>query len=838
VEKSSPYKFGPFELIPEDKLLLCDGEPVSLPPKCFQLLLIFVEEPRRVFTADELLEKVWHAEAELSSLNYTLSTLRGRLRRCSPGRQYVINIPGKGYRFAAVVDPPPGGELTLQPALHQLPTPNSDFVGREKQIETLLAELRRGERAAVIGISGMGGVGKTQLALQVAGRLLDRYSDAQLFIDLRGVGADLLTPAEALAECVRAIRPDVRVPEREKELGHLYRSLLYELRALVVLDNAADGKQVLPLLPPRGCAVIITSRDVLSLPGIFHLSLDQLKPDESRDLVTSIAPRVAPEIADDICSLCGHLPLAIRAAASLLSVTPDMEPSEYVKGLREEHNRLKLLQVEITNIDVEASLGLSYARLREGAARVFRRLAVFPTAFDANAEEVICEDDNHAHLTDLVQRSLVIYDAASKRYRLHDLVRLLAREYSDADEARETGARCAEYYEGVLRNANRLFEQGGGAVAEGLALADLEWSNIQAGQAWAAEWAEAEPFAAELCNAYADAGVSLLGLRLHPREHIAWREAALTAARRLGNRKAEGKHRGYLAEAYRRLGDTHTAMDYHRESLRIARELKDRAAEGIALGGIGNVYDNMGEFRRALESYKKSRAIAREIGNPKREGGALGNIGIAYWRLGELRKAVKCHEEHLAIARKLGDPLGEGYALGNLGLVYLDLGQPRRSIELNSRALQIFQDIGDRHGESAAMGNIGRAYAALGETEKAIDFYDQERFVARGMADLELEAEALNNLGAAYATLKDERRAIRLYKRALAITRKIGNRRIEGDIVNDMSKALKELNRTADAISCAEKALEIYSRIEDPSADEVRKHLVKWRKEQRKLRRK
>jgi tetratricopeptide (TPR) repeat protein/DNA-binding winged helix-turn-helix (wHTH) protein len=816
---------------------------------CFELLLIFVRNPLRTIPNEFLRKELWHPSADLNNLYYTVRVLREKLRECSPEQEYIRNVPGEGYQFVAEVAAPNDAGRTReseesveeapgspppQPALHQLPSPIPDFVGREKQMRRLLAVLRDGERAAVIGISGMGGVGKTQLALQVAGHLLERYPDAQLFVDLRGAGAEPLTPAAALAECVRAVRPDVSVPEGEKELGHLYRSLLHGLRALVILDNAADGKQVLPLLPPRGCAVIITSRDVLSLPGIFHLSLDELGPEESRDLVTSITPRVAPEIADEISSLCGHLPLAVRAAASLLSVTLDLEPYEYVTRLREERNRLKLLQAEITNIDVEASLGLSYARLSEKAALVFRRLAVFPATFNAHAEEVICEDENHTHLTALVRHSLVIYDGASKRYHLHDLVRLLAKKYVTADEAEDTGARHAEYYEGVLRNANQLFEQGEGAVVEGLALADLEWGNIQAAQAWTAETSGAGPSAARLCNAYPDAGVSLLVLRLHPREHIAWREAALAAAARLGNREAEGKHRGYLAESYRRLGDARKALEYQTESLRIARETNDRAAEGVALGGLGNIYDNMGEFRRALESYRQSRDIARELGNTKREGGALGNMGIAYWRLGELGKAIKCHEGHLAIARKIGDPLGEGYAQGNLGLAYLDLGQAQRSVELNSQALRTFQEIGDRHGESAAMGNIGRAYAALGETEMAIDFFEQERVVARKMADLELEAEALNNLGAAYATLKDGGRAIKLYKRALAIARKIGNRRIEGDIINDMSKALKELNRTVDAISCAEKALKIYTQIEDPSANEVRKHIRKWREEERK----
>jgi hypothetical protein len=93
-----------------------------------------------------------------------------------------------------------------------------------------------------------------------------------------------------------------------------------------------------------------------------------------------------------------------------------------------------------------------------------------------------------------------------------------------------------------LREANAAFERGHENVTRGLAAADAEWDNIRAGQVWAATNAETNDVATNLCNQYPGASACVLNLRLHPREWIAWMEAALDAARRLGNRRAEGVH--------------------------------------------------------------------------------------------------------------------------------------------------------------------------------------------------------------------------------------------------------------------------------------------------------
>jgi len=256
----------------------------------------------------------------------------------------------------------------------------------------------------------MGGIGKTELALLVAERLRDDYPDAQFFINLQGTDANPRSPQEAMAICIRAfLGPEAQLPEGPEQLSHLYRSQLSGKRVLLLLDNAADSAQVRSLLPPTGCAVLVTSRQFVALPGMTPLTLHPLNEEEARQLLLEIAPRAEPA-AKQICKLCGYLPLALRAAGSLLAITADLDPVDYAAQLQDEHSRLERIGTEGVEIDVTASFNLSYALLPPEAARVFRLLSVFPATFDATAEEVVCADAGHVRFSELVQRSLVLYD--------------------------------------------------------------------------------------------------------------------------------------------------------------------------------------------------------------------------------------------------------------------------------------------------------------------------------------------------------------------------------------------------------------------------------------------
>jgi tetratricopeptide (TPR) repeat protein len=309
----------------------------------------------------------------------------------------------------------------------------------------------------------------------------------------------------------------------------------------------------------------------------------------------------------------------------------------------------------------------------------------------------------------LIKYSLVEWQPATRRYRLHDLARLFTAKQCTEAERAAGQQHHAKYYATVLRNANDLYLKGGEAIQRGLALFDLEWGNIQAGQARAKQNADKNKQALELCDDYTAWGYMIFGLRQHPRERIDWLEVALKAARKLNRKQAEGWHLGNLGNAYANLGEPRRAIEFHEQALVIDREIGDRRGEGADLGNLGLAYADLGEPRRAIEFYEQALVIDREIGNRRGEGNALGNLGVAYKNLGEPRRAIEFYEQHLKIAHEIGDRRGEGNALGNLGLAYADLGKPRRAIEFYEKCLTLHREIGDRRGEATDLWNMSLA---------------------------------------------------------------------------------------------------------------------------------
>jgi tetratricopeptide (TPR) repeat protein len=624
---------------------------------------------------------------------------------------------------------------TAAMSLHQLPAPPLDFTGREEELEELHEALKAHRGAAICGLRGMGGIGKTALALKLAQDLDPDYPDAQFFLDLKGT-TQPLTPAEALAYVVRAYHPTARLPDSEGELAGLYRSALHDQRALLLMDNAASREQVEPLIPPPGCLLLVTSRQHFTLPGLVARNLDTLPPGDAQALLLRIADRIG-ECAEEMTELCGYLPLALRLAGSALAERIDLSPAEYLEKLAEAQTRLDL---------VEASLDLSYQLLDPDLRRLWRLLAVFPATFERQAAGAVWEfetEPTQDALSQLVRYSLVAWDPAVGRYRLHDLARLFAQARLEGDEPVLAARGHAIHYERVARAADELYKQGGEAVLRGLAVFDLEWANIRVGQAWAVAHMEREEAAARLCSAYPDSGAYCLRLRQHPEEQIAWLEAALAAARRLEDRSAEGKYLGMLGLAHRDLGLTEQAIEYYEQALAISREIRaastkgspewteGRRIEGSDLGGLGSVYRALGLTEQAIEYLEQALAIAREIcaastkGSPewtagrRKEGVWLAELGNAYYSPGQVERAIEYYQQALAVSSEIGDRRNEGTWLGNLGLAYSDLGLTEQAIEYYQQALAITREIGDRRGEGHHLGNLGVAYRDLGQVEQA-----------------------------------------------------------------------------------------------------------------------
>jgi transcriptional regulator with XRE-family HTH domain len=328
----------------------------------------------------------------------------------------------------------------------QLPPDIEDFTGRDQALRRLSSRLQglgpgRTGGVLITAVVGTAGVGKSTLAVHAAHRVRSWFPDGQLHVNLRGVEAQALDPADVLGRFLRAFGVESHsIPHDMDERVGLFRSLMADRCALVLLDNAADEAQVRPLLPAGARnAVIITSRVRLAglSPGDI-IDLDVLPPQQAKELLAKIVgpDRVArePEAAATIVGRCGSLPLALRIVGARLAAKPHWRLQRLTDRLGAEH--LRLDELAAGDLEVRASVALSYRGLGVVEQRAFRLLGllqvpdVAPWMLSALLDVPAVEADDIAErLADAQLLDAIGEDASGQiRYRFHDLLRLFARE--------------------------------------------------------------------------------------------------------------------------------------------------------------------------------------------------------------------------------------------------------------------------------------------------------------------------------------------------------------------------------------------------------------------------
>ena len=237
-----------------------------------------------------------------------------------------------------------------------------------------------------------------------------------------------------------------QIPRDVEERAALYRSRMADRRVLVLLDNAASEAQVRPLLPgTAGCAVLVTSRArPTGLDGARLVDLDILEPDQAVELLARITgpARVTaePVAAEQIVRLCGYLPLAVRIAGARLAARPHWPLARLAAYLADEYRRLDELQ--LGDLEVRASLTLSYEGLDALARQAFRRLGLLEAPDFAPWVTAALLDTTLDQADDIVERLVDAQlldiagddDTGRHRHRFHDLVRAFAREKAESEE--------------------------------------------------------------------------------------------------------------------------------------------------------------------------------------------------------------------------------------------------------------------------------------------------------------------------------------------------------------------------------------------------------------------
>ncbi|WHT18235.1 BTAD domain-containing putative transcriptional regulator [Crossiella sp. CA-258035] len=693
-----------------DELLLAEGRHAELLPELTTAAAAAPLDERR---AGQLMLALCRLGRQADALaRYT--ELRARL-----AEELGID-PGPRLRelYQRILTADPGLTPPTDTTPAQLPAAPRLFTGRAAELAGLGV-------AGTSVVSGIGGIGKTSLVLHWAHANLAAFPDGQLYVDLRGFdpASPPMPPAVALRGFLDALGVlPAAVPVDEHAQAALYRSLVTGRRLLVVLDNARDSEQVLPLLPGSpSCTVVITSRHrldgLLATHGARPVPLDALADPDARDLLARYLgeARLAaePEAVTALLDRCARLPLALGIVAARAATHPGFPLAALAEELRED--RLTALDSGELTASLRAVFATTYQALTPEAATLacliahapgpdLSRPALLAMAADPQPAATAPQHATRALLRELTALHLV-QEHAPARYRMHDLVRLHATERAAPDEP-------------ALRRLLAHYLH-----AEDLA---VEWPNL---------------FAATELAAQRD-----------------WLPELTALSARLSRHLDERGH--YDA-----------ALALHTLLLRTGHA----ELAGPAHIGIGLTHWRRGDFEPAITSFTRALAVGRRRADDLVTGQALNGLGLAHWRLGQSDTALARHTEALALGRAAGIPHVEGYALVGIGFAAQWLGDYPSALSHHRMAVTVADSTGDADLECHARNGIGIASVGLDRLAEAIAQHEQALALARGRENRYAQAHSLTCLGLARHRAGDRAGALAPLRQGLATALEIGD---------------------------------------------------------------
>ncbi|MEV8514486.1 BTAD domain-containing putative transcriptional regulator [Dactylosporangium sp. NPDC051484] len=693
-----------------------------------------------------------------------------------------------------------------------LPRDVADFAGRAELVQRLVGVLRD-ERPEVVAIDGMPGTGKTTLAVRVAHTAAERYPDGQLYLDLRGHSDRApLDPGEAIGALLRQLGvPAERVPPCLDDRAVLWRTELADRQVLVLLDNALDTAQVLPMLPGTGhTGVVITSRRRLGgLDGAQTVSLDVLPLDDAVELLRRTVGERAytdPAHTIEVAELCGRLPLAVRLAGARLQHRPGWSVSDLAIRLRTADRRLPELAVD--GRTVAAAFTLSYQQLAVPLRRLFAVLGLHPSGdFEPAAAAALAGLPVHeaeALLEDLVDVHLVEAPEAG-RYRLHDLLRDYAAQLAQDDTA--ALLRLLDHYLYSAVGATRFME-----LSDARSLLRLDAPPPTALELAtppeARRWLERElPNVLGAARLAAEAGqhrhtcmltraVSplLFGFGFGETQLDDLYERAIEAAVALPDAELEGESRNYLAAVYFRTGRLTDALTTLQTVVRIGERENLPRLIGTALTNLAMLHSRLGQYPEAIASAEAAADIAIDEVPPSLEFKRNSTIGLVHTQAGNYAQALAANRRGLAVARRIGGIRPVAIMIGELGLVHLHLGHLTVATALLQRALVLKRDSVNQYGAAETLSKLGTAYRLQGRIADAVTCQRVARDQMERVADVSGQCLAANDLALTLRAAGRGDEADWLNKEAYAKASRIGDR-------YEQARALAGLNRMDEAVA-------------------------------------
>ncbi|MEU3449889.1 BTAD domain-containing putative transcriptional regulator [Streptomyces thermolilacinus] len=703
----------------------------------------------------------------------------------------------------------------------QLPMDLPDFTGRDDEVAALEGLLSSaGRRPVVAVVSGPPGSGKSTLVVRVAHRVREWFPDGQLFVDLGGMSGKPREAEDVLAEMLRGLGViDNAIPAGPGERAALLRSRLAQRRVLIVLDDAASGAQVRPLLPGTGgSAVLVGSRRRMpSLPA-HSCPLGVMRREDARALLGRIIGeerlREAGADADRVLAGCGLLPLAVRIAGARLANRPGWSVAALADFLHDERGRLD--QLRTGELEVRASAEVSYRHLPGRAASAFRAFGELPGEAVPGWLVAVAAGDTEARagapepLETLLDEHLVEVTATDplglQRYRMHDLLRIYARELAEADappvrDARRLRvvdalialARCANAampsrFLGVLGGPVPLPEPAA-RVAAAVRARPLEWfegerrvlvATVEAALRLGRP-ARAADLAVELAGFFDMRGYYGDWLRTH--------QLVLDALPAPGDVRT--------AALLRNLGQLHLYQDRYAEarvSFDRSRALFASAGHrsGAALAGLGtgSVLRETGDPDGALEVFAAALRAFAEAGDRYGEAVAHNAIASVWLERRDAGAAAPWLAGALALSREAGDRHREAQVRRRVAVLHELRGEPAVARAELERALEIFDELADTHCAAYVRQSIGELCLRQGDAGRASALLTGALAVQRQLGDRRAEARVACLLGELHHATGRERTARRYFHRSLSAWRRL-DARDQAELVDAKLRALR-----------------------------------------------
>ncbi|MDH6630632.1 tetratricopeptide (TPR) repeat protein [Streptomyces sp. LBL] len=592
-------------------------------------------------------------------------------------------------------------------------------------------------------LDGLPGVGKTTMAWRWAERARSRFPDGQLYVDFAalrtqsapqaGAGADV---SEALAMCLRSLPGSDSIPSSLAERTNLFRSRSAGLRILLVLDDVNQPAHVRALIPKGpGSAVLVTGRGRLGELALDGARLISVKPLDAhgglallKDRCGQEAVTAEPQAAQRLVELCGGLPVALQVVAARLITDTSLSMTELAAELGDEAGRLAGMALDGEESSVSAVLGPSYRLLPASAARLYRLLGWLPVGvFDAGVAAVAADLDTPRakRLLGVLTKASLVEVWGDGRYRMHDLVRLHARERAvDEEQESEQEAligRVGTHYLALTAFADRALRQ------ERLRIADLSAVLRDAD----------DPFSAP-------GGPP-------PLEWLDTERGAVLAVLRMAARHGLHTLVWQLAEAFTVLFLHRRYLGTWKESLELGAEAAaasaDTAAEARLRSLLSRPLLDLGENDRAATELDQAVVLAEASGHLVLRASVQEFLG-RYRDLFEPSRAVEAYQRSLELNERAGEARGAAIAAFFLGCAQDAQGDHTQALATLRRALQDLEsrEEPDRRMAARVRAAIGVARDHLGQSEEAIGDLREAARALREVGATHYEAQALVQL--------------------------------------------------------------------------------------------